>query len=148
MTRPRITARLGIGLAPALAVAGCGSGGGSSEPAAPTTVAVAPGDPACIENETGDGCVPVRPASQRVDLGQPSFPDPTNVSNPRRRSSRPATESSRRGLRRSTSATASPWPCRPTRSPVLRRAGSSILSSGAGAVPALRAALAGTQPSG
>lgn len=36
----------------------------------------------CIKNETGDACLPVAPDSKRADLTEPSFTDPTSITNP------------------------------------------------------------------
>jgi hypothetical protein len=80
-TRRRAAALLGVGLALALAGGACSSGAG---PAASTTSTAAPGSGAgCIKNEQGDGCLPVAPDRQRVDLAKPSFSDPTRITNPR-----------------------------------------------------------------
>jgi hypothetical protein len=82
MTRRRTAALLGTGLALVLAVSACSSGGGSSGSATRAPATPATGAVACIENEQGTGCLPVRPESERVDLGVPSFSNPTNVTNP------------------------------------------------------------------
>jgi hypothetical protein len=79
MTRRRVATLLGTGLALALAASACGEGGGSPRPAASTAATNAA---TCVKNEQGDGCLPIRPQSQRVDLGQPSFSNPTAVTNP------------------------------------------------------------------
>jgi len=68
-----------------LAFWGCTARMTTAMPSAPgatdiqTTTAV--GAP-CIENEQGSACLPVAPESDRVDLAQPSFSDPTRVDNP------------------------------------------------------------------
>ena len=36
----------------------------------------------CVQNEQGDGCLPVAPESERIDLAEPSFSDPTLITNP------------------------------------------------------------------
>jgi hypothetical protein len=78
--RPAV-ALLGAGLALALAAAACtGSGGSSgSKKAAPATL---PPGPACIKPDSGRGCLPVAPASRRVDLVRPTFSTPTSITNP------------------------------------------------------------------
>jgi hypothetical protein len=72
---------LGVGLALALAAAACTGSGGSSggRRAAPATL---PPGPSCIEPDSGKGCLPVAPASRRVDLTSPTFSKPTSITNP------------------------------------------------------------------
>ena len=40
------------------------------------------GDPGCVPHERDGSCLPVAPASDRVDLMAPSFSDPTTITNP------------------------------------------------------------------
>ena len=69
----------------ALGLSGCTGRMTTASPAAPgapdTQTATAEGAP-CIENEQGSACLPVAPESDRVDLAQPSFSDPSRVENP------------------------------------------------------------------
>jgi hypothetical protein len=72
---------LGIGLAVALALAAgaCGPFGSRHKAAAPATL---PAGPGCIKPDSGRGCLPVAPASRRVDLVRPSFSHPAPITNP------------------------------------------------------------------
>jgi hypothetical protein len=80
MTHRRTAARLGTGLALALAASACGPGGGSGGPAAPTSATTA--EAACVRNEQGTGCLPLAPDSRRVDRATPVFSRPTEITNP------------------------------------------------------------------
>ena len=76
-SRRRPTALLmSAGLAAMLLTGGAGPSAFGSTAAAPL-----PQDPTCIESEQG-GCLPIAPESERVDLAEPSFSDPTDVTNP------------------------------------------------------------------
>jgi hypothetical protein len=79
MTRSRTAARLGIGLALALAASACGSGGEPAAPAAPASTAA---EAACVRKENGTGCLPLAPESRRVDRAAPVFSRPTEITNP------------------------------------------------------------------
>jgi len=57
---------------------GTAAGGGAS---ATTPAKLTDGGP-CVKPETGRGCLPVAPDSERVDLARPSFSNPTRVTNP------------------------------------------------------------------
>ncbi|HEX2375482.1 MAG TPA: hypothetical protein VHO93_15995, partial [Actinomycetota bacterium] len=74
-------ARLGVGLALALAVTACGSGGGAAEPAGPTST-TSGGAAACVRNEQDTACLRLAPERQRVDLAEPTFSRPTEITNP------------------------------------------------------------------
>ncbi len=69
---------LSIGLAVALVTSACGA---SSSSRKPTTAATMPPGPSCIKPDDGNGCLPVAPASKRVDLTRPSFSHPTPITN-------------------------------------------------------------------
>jgi hypothetical protein len=73
-----------VGLAVSLAASACGGSPDSRTPKAPTTAAA----PTCIKPENGTGCLPLAPDSRRVDLGRPSFSNPTSITNPLHPSSR------------------------------------------------------------
>lgn len=70
---------LGIGLALALAAGACGPSGSRHKAAAPATL---PAGPRCIKPDSSRGCLPVAPASRRVDLVRPSFSHPAPITNP------------------------------------------------------------------
>jgi hypothetical protein len=78
---------LGLGLAVALVASACGGSGASSSSTKPTPARMPPG-PSCIKPDNGKGCLPVAPASRRVDLTVPSFSNPTAITNPLHPSSR------------------------------------------------------------
>jgi hypothetical protein len=78
MTRSRTAARLGIGLALALAASACGSGGEPAAPAAPASTAA---EAACVRKENGTGCLALAPESRRVDRAAPVFSRPTEITN-------------------------------------------------------------------
>ena len=39
-------------------------------------------DPRCVPFENGEGCLPVAPDNERVDLDVPTFSNPTVITNP------------------------------------------------------------------
>jgi hypothetical protein len=82
-----VAALLRLGVALALATGACtGSDDSSgSKRSAPATM---PAGPSCIKPDSGKGCLPVAPASKRVDLIRPSFSHPTPITNPLHPSSR------------------------------------------------------------
>lgn len=41
-----------------------------------------PTDSTCVPMEDGSGCLPTAPDSERVDLAEPTFSDPTSITNP------------------------------------------------------------------
>lgn len=69
---------LSIGLAVALVTSACGASSSSRKPTTPATM---PAGPSCIKPDSGSGCLPVAPASRRVDLTRPSFSHPTPITN-------------------------------------------------------------------
>jgi hypothetical protein len=78
---------LSVCLATALAASACGGPNRSSSPRKPPASTMAAG-PSCIKPDSGKGCLPVAPASKRVDLIRPWFSHPTPVTNPLHPSSR------------------------------------------------------------
>jgi len=74
--RSRLTA---LSVAASIVLAACGSPPAPSAPSLPAGEATQAD--ACIPSEQG-GCLPVAPASDRVDLASPTFSDPTAVTNP------------------------------------------------------------------
>lgn len=78
---------LSIGLAVALVTSACGAPSSSGKPTTPATM---PAGPRCIKLDSGNGCLPVAPASRRVDLTKPSFSHPTPITNPLHPSSKVA----------------------------------------------------------
>jgi hypothetical protein len=83
-------APLSLGLAASLAISACGSGQPSNRTQSPTSSTAAAMDPgpSCIKPQDGNGCLPLAPASRRVDLARPSFSDPTAITNPTHPSSK------------------------------------------------------------
>src|ERR671931_856172 len=71
---------LSIGLAVALVTGAGGGTSGSRHKSA--TSATMPAGPGCIRPDSGHGCLPVAPASKRVDLVRPSFSHPVPITNP------------------------------------------------------------------
>ena len=84
--RPEPACRLGRALRPVILVAllatvACANGAQTASPGAVLpTLAVTEGAP-CIQMGQGVGCLPVAPDGERVDLGTPSFTNPTHVTN-------------------------------------------------------------------
>ena len=78
--RPRVL--VGASVAAALVLGGCTSdGGGPNTDATEMTVSEA-ASPATIPQPAVPGDLPLAPESQRVDITIPTFPDPTNITNP------------------------------------------------------------------
>ncbi len=78
--RRRPAARL-LGLALVLLTSAC-TGPGASSGAKRSAPATMPAGPTCIKPDSGKGCLPVAPATRRVDLLRPSFSRPTPITNP------------------------------------------------------------------
>lgn len=66
-------------MAMALAMVGVFPASGLAQTASPAQM---PSEPRCVPNESDGSCLPIAPERARVDLAEPSFSDPTTITNP------------------------------------------------------------------